>query len=169
MVPSINGPLRDELDDLGLVLPESQTGYHQVTGAILPLVVIDLSVVAEREDDDLLRWFAGLPQRTPEGRMWVRHHWSVKGDNMSTNATPDLYGYDEFVRRQLLDLTPEQRLQDLTPEQRLAGLAPGQVLATFAPEELLLALPLEVLRGLSEEYIATLPANVQAAVRARRT
>ena len=74
VVPSINGPLRDELDDLGLVLPPSETGYHQVQGAILPLVVIDLSVVAEREDDDLLRWFAGLPQRTLEGRQIGRAH-----------------------------------------------------------------------------------------------
>src|SRR5262245_54613984 len=70
-VPSINGPLREELDDLGLLLPASQTGYHFVTGALLPLVVIDLRVVAEREEDDLLRWFAGLSQRTLEGRRWV--------------------------------------------------------------------------------------------------
>ncbi len=190
VVPSINGPLRDELDDLGLELPRSETGYHQVQGAILPLVVIDLRVVAEREDDDLLRCFAGLPQRTLEGRRWVAHHWNVQGDNMSTNATPDLYGYDEFIERHLQDLTPEQRLkglapehvlsvfpdefieshlQDLTPEQRLKGLAPEQRLAGLTEAEQVLALPDHLLRALSEDYIATLPADVQAKVRSRRT
>jgi hypothetical protein len=67
-VPSLNLALRDELDDLGLALPASETGYYLITGALLPLVVIDLHVVAEREDDDIRRCFAGLPQRTLEGR-----------------------------------------------------------------------------------------------------
>ncbi len=70
---------------------------------------------------------------------------------MSTSATPDLYGYDEFLRR---------HLRDLTPEQRLAGLSEA---------EQVLALPDHLLRALSEDYIATLPADVQAKVRARRT
>lgn len=159
-VPSINGALRDELDDLGLALPASETGYYFITGALLPFVVIDLRVVAEREDDDLLRWFAGLPQRTLEGRRWIGHHWSVKGDGMSTHATPDLYGFEEFLERHLQDLTPEQRLKGLNPEQRLEGLSEA---------EQVLALPPHLLRALSNDYIATLPADVQAKVHARRT
>ncbi len=176
-VPSVNQALCDELDDLGLALHEAPSGYHLVAGSMLPLVVIDLRAVAEREDDDLLRWFAGQPMRTMEARRWMAHHWSVEGESMSTSATPDLYGYDEFVERLQRNLTPAQRLAGLAPEQRLAGLAPEQRLAGLAPEERLaglapehvaLALPTEVLRALSEEYIAALPADVQREVRARR-
>jgi hypothetical protein len=166
-VPTLNSPLLEELDDLGLTLPPSETGYHLVTGALLPLVVIDLRTVAEREDDDVLRWFAGLPLRTMEARRWMGHHWSVEGDTMSTNATPDLYGYDDFIERLQRDLTPEQRLAGLAPEQRLAGLAPEQRLTGLTLGEAILALPDAALRGLSEEFIRTLPADVQAKVSAR--
>jgi hypothetical protein len=151
-VPSINTALREELDDLGLLLPASNTGYYQISGALLPLVIIDLRAVAELEDDDLLRAFAGLRQHTVEGRRWVRQHWSVKGDPMSTStsATPDLYGYDEFIEQQLQDLTPEQRLKGLAPEERLAGLAPEERLAGLAPAERLAGLaPAERLAGLA--------------------
>ena len=158
-VPSINDPLRDELDDLGLKLPASTTGYYQVPGALLPLVVVDLHVVAELEDDDLLRGFAGRPQRTLEGRRWMGQHWSVTGDTMGTSATPDLYGYDEFT---------EQHLQSFTPEQRLKGLAPEQRLQDLTEAEQVLALPVHLLRILPDDYIATLPADVQAKVHARR-
>ena len=176
-VPSINDALRDELDDLGLTLPASTTGYHQVLFGLLPLVVVDLHVIAELEDDDLLRGFAGRPQRTLEARRWMRQHWSGTGDSMSTNATPDLYGYDEFIEQYLRDLTPMQRLKGLAPEERLKGLAPEERLKGLAPEERLkdlteveqvLALPINLLRLLPDDYIATLPAEVQAKVHARR-
>ncbi len=166
-IPSINEALRDELDDLALVLPPSASGYHQVPDPPLPLVVIDLGVVAEREDDDLLRFFAGLPLRTVEGSIWVDHHQSRKGDAMTTTATPDLYGYDEYIARMMERLTPEQRLAGLAPEQRLAGLAPEQRLAGLSEGEQVLALPDHVLHALSDAYVATLPAETQAAIRAR--
>jgi hypothetical protein len=212
-VPSINAPLRDELDDLGLTLPASTTGYYQVPSGLLPLVVVDLRVVAELEDDDLLRGFAGGPQRTLEARRWMRQHWSGTGDTMGTNATPDLYGYDEFIEQYLRDLTPMQRLKGLAPEERLKGLAPEERLKGLAPEERLkglapeerlrglapeerlkglapeerlkglapeerltdlteveqvLALPIHLLRLLPDDYIVTLPADVQARIHARR-
>ena len=67
-------------------------------------------------------------------------------------------------------------LARLPPEQRLAGLAPEQVLGTFAPEQRLvglteaqavLALPDAMLRGLSNEYLATLPMETRTAVQKR--
>ncbi len=158
-VPSINGALREELDDLGLTLAPSPDGYHFIDRAMLPLVIVDLGAVAEREDDDLLRIFAGLPLRDIETKQWLSEHQGKRGDIMSTHATPDLYGYDELVRRSLRNYTPEQRLEGLAPEERLAGLA---------PDHIALALPAEVLRALSDDYIATLPAEVQREVRARR-
>jgi hypothetical protein len=76
----------------------------------------------------------------------------------------------------LAGLAPEQVLRTYTPEERLAGLAPEQVLRTYAPEERLaglteaqavLALPDTMLRGLSDEYQATLPRETRAAIQRR--
>jgi hypothetical protein len=67
-------------------------------------------------------------------------------------------------------------LARMPPEQRLAGLSPEQVLRVYAPEQRLagltetqavLALPDAVLRGLSNEYLATLPPETRAAVQNR--
>ncbi len=89
---------------------------------------------------------------------------------MSTHATPDLFGYEELIRRSLLNYTPEQRLAGLAPEQRLAGLAPEQIAETLAarPEaEQVLALSDRLLRLLPADYLVTLPDDVQAKIRAR--
>jgi hypothetical protein len=78
--------------------------------------------------------------------------------------------------QRLAGLAPEQRLAGLAPEQRLAGLAPEQRLAGLAPEQRLaglteaqavLALPDAMLRGLSTEYLATLPRGTRAAIQRR--
>ncbi len=185
-VPSINTALREELDDLGLAMEPSLDGYHFVDRGLLPLVIVDLGVVAEREDDDVLRAFAGRRVRTLAAQRWMRQHQSKRSDTMSTQATPELEGYEDFVQFMLDGLTPEEKMMGLTPEQRLAGLAPEQVvnilkpeqianalkpeqrLAGLAPEHVALALPVEVLRALSDDYIATLPDDVQREVRARR-
>jgi hypothetical protein len=124
--------------------------------------------VAEREDDDLLRAFAGRSFRTLATQRWMRQHQNLRSDAMSNQATPDLEGYKEFVAFMLEGLTPEEKMMGLAPEQRLAGLAPEQRLAGLAPEHIVLALPDEMLRALPDAYIATLPDDVQAKVRARR-
>ena len=64
-------------------------------------------------------------------------------------------------------LKPEQRLAGLKPEQRLAGLKAEERLAGLDPVQTVLALPDAVLRGLSEDYLATLPDDVRATVRSR--
>ena len=157
-VHSINTALREELDDLGLALPPSTDGYHFVERAMLPLVIVDLGAVAECEDDDLLRVFAGRRARSLASRQWMRQHQIQRSDSMTIQISPDQEGYAEYVAFMLDGLTPEEKMAGLAPEERLAGLA---------PEHIVLALPLEVLRGLSSEYIATLPADVQAQIRAR--
>ncbi len=166
-VPSINVALREELDDLGLTLPPSRDGYHLVERAMLPLVVIDLGAVAEREDDDVLRAFAGHRIRTLAAQQWMRQHQTLRSEVMGTQATPDLEGYKEFVAFMLDGLTPEEKMMGLAPEQRLAGLTPEQRLAGLAESEQVLAMSDALLRVLPESYIASLPADVQAKVRAR--
>ncbi len=70
----------------------------------------------------------------------------------------DLEGYEEIVKKFVGRLTLEQRLAGLTPEQRLAGLT---------LEQQVLALSDEVLRGLPDDYLRALPAEVREAIRRR--
>ncbi|WP_437942232.1 hypothetical protein [Sorangium sp. So ce341] len=70
----------------------------------------------------------------------------------------ELPGYEEMFQKLVEAMPVEKRLAGLAPEQRLAGLAPEQVL---------LALPVEVLRMLSEEHLQSLPADVQETIKKR--
>jgi hypothetical protein len=66
--------------------------------------------------------------------------------------------HEVWTTRATEALTPEQRLADLTPEQRLLGsLTPEQRLADLPPDQRSLAMPLEALRALSEDYLHSLP------------
>ncbi|WP_437279478.1 hypothetical protein WME90_02680 [Sorangium sp. So ce375] len=69
--------------------------------------------------------------------------------------------------QRLAGLAPEHVLQAYAPEQRLAGLAPEQRLAGLTEAQAVLALPDAMLRALSEEYLATLPRQTQAAIQKR--
>ena len=84
--------------------------------------------------------------------------------------------FEEAMKRIMARMSPEQRLAGLAPEQvlrayapeqRLAGLAPEQRLVGLTEAEAVLALPDVVLRGLSKEYLATLPREAQAAIEKR--
>jgi hypothetical protein len=91
-------------------------------------------------------------------------------------AMHEMDEYEEVIRKFLSNLTPEQRLEGLPAKQRVAGLSPEERLADLPPEQWLagldrdrqaLALPVEVLRLLPEEYIQSLSATVQEEIRAR--
>jgi hypothetical protein len=137
------------------------------------LYVVELDRVAEHEDDDLLRLFGHAKERTLEARRF----WAEQvGTKEAMMALHDLEGYDEVVQRflelippeqRLAGLAPEQRLAGLAPEQRLAGLAPEQRLAGLAPEQAVLALPDEVLRALSDDFLENLPEPIRATIRRR--
>jgi hypothetical protein len=81
----------------------------------------------------------------------------------------DMEGYDELMKKLLATLSPEQRLAGLDPEQRLAGLDPEQRLAGLDRDHQALALPLEVLRLLPDEYLRSLSPEVHAEIRRRLT
>jgi len=66
--------------------------------------------------------------------------------------------FDEVLQTLLESLSPEQRLAGLAPEKRLAGLASDQVVLT---------LPNDVLRALSNSYIASLPEPTRTIIRNR--
>ncbi|MFO0592929.1 MAG: hypothetical protein U0441_35635 [Polyangiaceae bacterium] len=66
--------------------------------------------------------------------------------------------FEEAMKRIMARMSPAQRVAGLAPEQRLAGLTEAQAV---------LALPDAVLRGLSKEYVATLPQETRAAIEKR--
>ena len=79
----------------------------------------------------------------------------------------DMEGYDEVVESFLDTLPPEQVMPHYAPEQRLAGLAPEQRLTGLDRDHQALALPLEVLRLLPDEYLRSLAPEIQAELRRR--
>lgn len=73
----------------------------------------------------------------------------------------DMEGYDELTVRVIAGLPVELRLAGLPLEQRLAGLPPEQRLAGLDRDQQALALPLEVLRLMPDEYLRSLSLEVE--------
>jgi hypothetical protein len=164
LVPGRTRTLDADAKAMGLAWSDLGGGYWRLTGGLFGLYVVEIDVVAERENDDLLRLFGHEQERTLEARRF----WAEQvGTKEAMMAARELEGYDEVVQKFLELIAPEQRLAGLAPEQRLAGLAPEQRLAGLAPEQALLALPDEVLRTFPEEYVAGLPEPTRDAIRKR--
>ena len=173
IVTSRSPALDADASSMGLLWGDLGGGYWELRGGLFRLYVVELDRVAEYEDDDLLCLFGHAKERTLEARRF----WAEQvGTKEAMMALHELEGYDEVVQRfielippeTLLKLIPpEQRLAGLAPEQRLAGLAPEQRLAGLAPEQAVLALPDEVLRALSDDFIEKLPEPIRATIRRR--
>jgi hypothetical protein len=173
VVPARTPSLDDDAKELGLTWVDLGSGYWEANGGKFALYVVEIEVVGRAEGDDLLYFLSTGQFDTPAARSFVAELLGSKEAGMSMQ---DLEGYDELMQKLLAGLSPEQRLAGLGPEQRLAGLGPEQRLAGLAPEQRLagldhdhqaLALPLDVLRGLTDEYIRSLSPEVQAEIRRR--
>ena len=167
VVPRVNKPLREELAALGVTLVLGRDGYHEVEGFALRVVVADLGVVARRDRDDILKWFARPDALTLAAQRWIRQHVHAGSDDMTMQIDEDLEGFYEYVQELMQKLPPKSRLKGLTPEQRLAGLAPEQLSRALSEADHVLALPDAALRALPADYLATLPADAQERIRAR--
>ena len=94
-------------------------------------------------------------------------------------SVQEMEGFDEVTRElmeivsllppdmRLAGLDPEQVLNHFDPQQRLAGLEPQQRLAGLDHDHQALALPLDVLRLLPDQYFRSLSPEVQAILRKR--
>jgi hypothetical protein len=154
IVPCRTPTLDADAQAAGLAWVDKSGGYWQLTGGLFTLYVVELDVVAEREDEDLLALYSHSEVRTPRAV-------SFWGELVGPEAKMDvreLEGYEEAIQRILSALPPELRLAGLAPEQRLAGLA---------PEQTLLALPDDMLRRLPENFLATLSEATRTAIRQR--
>jgi hypothetical protein len=75
--------------------------------------------------------------------------------------------YEDVLEDMIELLHPERRVRGVPPEQRLAGVPPEQRLAGLDRDQRALALPLDVLQALSEEYLRTLSPEVEEQLRQR--
>jgi hypothetical protein len=191
LVASRTPTLEADVKALGLAWEDLGGGYWKLCGGPFVPYVVEIDVVAEAEDDDLLRLFGHAEPHTLEAHRWLYEQGGTKERAMEIH---DLEGYDEIIQKivtglppekvlsafkpeqrlaglppeqRLAGLPPEQRLAGLPPEQRLAGLPPEQRLAGLPPDQAVLALPDELLRALSDEYLESLPADIRAVVRDR--
>ena len=155
VVPAVTQPLDAELALMGWRLARLGEGYAAIDGAWYTTFVVSTDEVADAEHDDFLRIFGRRQIERRETRHWLEH-WIMERETMQDVKQRE--GYDEMLYKLLDTLTPEQRLRGLTPEQRLVGLE---------PEEQILALSDEVLRGLPDDYVRSLPRRVRAEIRKR--
>jgi uncharacterized protein YidB (DUF937 family) len=155
LVPRRSPALVADAAALRLHWRELGDGYSALNGGGFALYVAELDVIAEAEHDDLLSFFGHGKPHTEEAQRWLSEQ---VGSEKVKMALSQMEGFDEVMKKLLDMMPPEQVLSSYTADQRMAGLS---------AEQLLPALPDEVLRGLSDEYIARLPEPVRSAVRAR--
>jgi hypothetical protein len=174
VVASITPTLREEIARMDWTLVPLGKGYGRIDGAVYATYLVVTDEVAEAEADDFLRVFSHRQVLSSEARQWLRQ-W-LKQEEGTMQSIKEMEGYDEMLQKLLDSLPPEQRLAGLPPEQRLAGLPPEQRLAGLPPEQRLAGLPPEqqplalsdeVLRRFPDEYLLSLPTEVQDAIRRR--
>jgi hypothetical protein len=182
VVPCRSPSLDGDMERMGLSWEDLGDGYWRVRGGLFVLYVVELNAVAEAEGDDLLHSLGSGELLTEEARwFWME----LVGSKEAGMSMEDMEGYDEMMAKLLAKLPAELRLAGLPAELRLAGLPADQVLSHYGPEEVLshytpeerladldrdhqaLALPIEVLRLLPEQYLGSLSAEVQAEIRRR--
>jgi hypothetical protein len=157
VLPGFTPSLRDEIAHMGWTLEPLEPGYARILGVMYTTYVAFTNEIAEAEDDDYLRVFSDHEIRTAETTAWL-HHWMLEKKTMLDPKLIKPEGYDEMMAKIAESLTPEQRLRGLPPEERLRGLD---------EEQTLLALPVSVLRHLSEDYLRSFSPAVQQVVRER--
>jgi hypothetical protein len=178
VVASVTPTLRKEIARKGWTLTLLGGGYGRIDGVMYTSYLVITDEVTEAERDEYLRLFSHRSAEYGEATRWLQQ-W-MRETRMKQPDIEELPGFEELFKKSiakyLAGLTPEERVEGLAPEQRLAGLAPEQVLGAFAPEQrlagvapeqLVLALPVEVLRMLPEDYLRSLPAEVQAQIQKR--
>jgi hypothetical protein len=139
----------------GLPLEQRLTGLGRDQQALaLPLDVV------RALSDDYLRALSPAVQAELRRRLGAERTGPIlPGSPEAGMRTPTMEGHDpESIRRLVALATPERVLADIPPEQRLSGLGRDQQA---------LALPLDVVRALSDDYLGALPPEVQVELRRR--
>ncbi len=174
VVASVTPNLLKEIKRMGWALVPLGGGYGRIDGAVYTTFVVITDEVTEAERDEYLRLFSHRPAAQGEATRWLQQ-W-MRDTKMKQPDIEELPGFEEMFQKLVEAMPLEKRLAGLAPEQVLGAFAPEQVLGAFAPEQrlaglpteqLILALPVEVLRVLPEEYLRSLPGEVQEQVKKR--
>lgn len=164
IVPARTPTLEQEVKARNLTWHDLGGGYAELTGGLFRLFVAEIDVVADREDDDLLRLFGHEKEHSIEARRF----WAEQvGTREARMAVQELEDYDEVMQRFLESLPPEERLKGLAPEQVVRALGTEQVVRAIGTDQLLPLMPDEVLRALSDDFIEKLPEPTRSAVKKR--
>jgi hypothetical protein len=175
----------EALRSLGCPLTTTAPGTHEGRLLVFPLRVIEAVPVNRRPGEHLLYTVTPGMLSAPEGVQalsveetkvfWallehveqIRHPLPGQRRRHMKDEKEIVESYEKALAHLLVRLPPERRFVGLTPEQRVAGLTPKQRLAGLTEAQALLAMPDAILRGLSKEYLATLPRSARAAIEKR--
>jgi hypothetical protein len=166
-VPGRSPSLDTDMKHMGLSWEDLGEGYWRVQSGPFALHVVELNRVAEAEGDDVLHSLGSGEVLTAETRwFWME----LVGSKEAGMSVQDMEGYDELMGKLLEKLPAERRgklLGNLPAEEVLSHYAPEERLAGLDRDHQALALPIEVLRLLPEQYLGSLSAEVQAEIRRR--
>ncbi len=165
VVASVTPTLLKDIARKGWTLTPLGGGYARIDGVMYTTYVVITDEVSEAERDDYLRLFSHRPVVPGDAARWMQQ-W-MRDARMKQQDIEELPGYEEMFQKLVEAMPVEKRLAGLAPEQRLAGLTPEQRFAGLTADTLIASLPLEILRTFPEEYIRSLPADVQDTIRKR--
>lgn len=164
VVASRTPGLEEDVATMGLRWEDVGGGYWRVCGGLFALYVVEIDAVGAAEEDDLLCSFGSGGLGSPEARQF----WAeILSSNEGPMSVREREGYDEVMGKLLRSLPIEEVLSHFTPSEVLSHYAPEQRLAGLDHDHQALALPLDVLRLLPEDYLSTLSPEVQVELRQR--
>lgn len=183
VVASITPTLRAELVRLNATLVLLEGGYARIDGLGYTCLVAIIDEVCESERDEYLHVFSHQQKLTTNTAMWMRQ-WlreaKMKGTNVEEMQDADVWfqGIIEKmpIKNRLSGLRSDEVMREYPPEERLAGLETDEVMSHYSPEQrlagldaeqLAVNLPIDLLRALGDDYINTLPPDVQQKIRQR--
>ena len=162
VVPSVTPTLTREIARMDWTLTALGGGYGRIDGAVYALFVVATDEVSQADHDEFLRLFSRLKPKAGEPARWLVE-W-MKEMEMATTSIREMEGYRAML---LKSMPAEERLEGLDPEDVLSQIAPEQRLAGLDRDQQALALPVEMLRALSEAYILSLAPKTQKKIRKR--
>ncbi len=176
VAPKLTAPFAAQMARFGAPLsPTARPGVHEGRFGGVAVRVVETTVACDVPQEEVLRVLsprflaediALRPVDEADRDLYNRLYRCIEQLSHSPEGAMakdiDLVAkrWEQDVARMLPRMDPAVVLAELTPEQRLAGLS---------TEEALCALPPEVLRALSDEYLRTLSPKTRARIRKRRS
>lgn len=162
VVPSVTPTLTQEIARMGWTLTALGGGYGRIDGAVYALYVVATDEVSQADHDEFLELFTRRESKVGEAAHWL-NEW-LKETAMAQTNIKEMEGFDDLYVK---SLPVEKRLEGLSNKTLLSQVAPEERLADLDRDQQALALPVELLRGLTEAYIASLAPETQEKIRQR--